>query len=455
MKKVILSFLAIAFATTMVIAQKYDEVKNMMYLGSFKKAKELLDKNWSNEKYVSKPEAYILKASVLAGLSADTSMAAEASNLRTQAIEALNKYKEMDPKMELLVEEKSVYANAPITLYGGYFNEGIANYTKKNWPEAFENFKNAVNMSDFLREHKLANIQLDTNGILLAGAAAQSMKNDDEAEKFFVRLADAKVGGSDNEFLYQFLANRYLQKGDMDSFNKYIKIGKELYPDSKYFQYEEIDYVLSMENEEAKIKAIDKMLAESPNDYKVQSAYGELLFDKLNPKDPDQALPTNFDELETKMVAAFQKATEIKPENGLAMSNIANHFINKSNKIGKELDEVRTAIREKNVAAKAAVKPGTKAPSVKTDPEDAAKRDELQNRYDQASDKAREFYEKAANIYSKLENPSMIEKQQYRNAVGYLIDLAVEKKNKSKATPAIYDKWEKEEKKWSDLYHKM
>jgi hypothetical protein len=241
----------------------------------------------------------------------------------------------------------------------------------------------------------------------------------------------------------------------MVNFNKYLNLGKELYPTSKYFQYDEIDYILALEDHAERNKLVEAKLAANPNDFKLQSAYGEILFDELNPKD-SAALPTNFDEYEGKMVTAFTKATEIKPESGLGMSNLANHFMNKSNRIAKRLDSVRTVIRQKNTANKpATTKPGTKPPPAKVDPADAALRDELTKSYEEASDKARMYYEKAVGIYSKLTAPSLIEKQQYRNGVGYLIDLAAEKKNKSKGNPAEYDKWEKEEKKWSDMYHKM
>ncbi|MES2647170.1 MAG: hypothetical protein V4717_09865 [Bacteroidota bacterium] len=457
MKKILLSLVLVSSSLTVVIGQNYDDVKNLLYLKSYKKAKEMLDKNWSNAKFIAKPEAYILKASVLAGLSADSSMAGESAALRSQALEALKKYREMDPKMTLAVEQGSVYSSAPISMYGGYFNEGISSYQKKDWPAAFQNFKTAVELSDLLKEYKLADIKLDTNAILLAGASAQSMKNDDEAEKLFVRLADAKVGGAENEFLYQFLTNRSLTRGDMTSFNKYLALGKEIYPQSKYFQYDEIDYILAIENEAEKTKLIDEKLAKNPDDYKLQSAYAEMLFDRLNPKDTAVPMPANFDEIESKMVASFTKATELKPESGLGMSNIANHYINKSNKLGKRLDSIRVAIREKNKANKPATapKPGTKPAPSKVSPEDAALRDEITKQYEAAGDKAREYYEKAVNIYSKLPSPTSLEKQQYRNAVSYLIDLTAEKKNNSKGTPALYDKWEKEEKKWSDIYHKM
>ena len=170
MKKVILSFVTFACSVTFVIAQNYDEAKNMLLIRNYKKAKEILDKNWSNAKFVSKPEAYILKANILAGLAGDSSMASEAPALRTQAMEALMKYRELDPKLTVLVEPGSVYTNGPIGMYGAYFNSGIASYQKKDWPAAYENFKTAVQLSDFLRENKLADIKLDTNGILLAGA---------------------------------------------------------------------------------------------------------------------------------------------------------------------------------------------------------------------------------------------------------------------------------------------
>jgi hypothetical protein len=461
MKKVV--FLCATVATAFVAtAQNYDEVKNFMMLQNYKKAKELLDKNWSNSKFVSKPEAYILKSTVLAGLAGDPTLAAEAANNRTEAIAALDKYKEMDPKYSFLKDSNSVYFNTPAIIYGSYFNEGIGNYNKKEWAGALEDFKKAVELSDFLISNKLNKMQLDTNGLLLAGASAQSMKNEDEAAKYFVRLADAKVGGKENEFLYQFLAGYYIQKGDIDNFNKYLGYGKQVFPDSKAFDYEDIDYILQMEDETKKQALIEKKMALDPNNYKLQSAIGETIFDQLNSKDTSKPLPENADELEAKMIASFEKANQIHPGNGFSMSNIGNHFINKSVRVAKELEDLKAANRAKNQAAAQAApavkpKPGVKPkPATPTqDPEYVAKRDELNKKYNEAILRAGEYYEKAVNIYSKVATPSNIEKQQYRNAVSYLIDINRELKESSKAKPADYDKFEKLEKKWTDAYSKL
>jgi hypothetical protein len=455
MKKIVLSLVAIACSASVVFAQNYEDTRNLLYLKQYKKAKEQLDKNWTNAKFTAKPEAYILKANVLAGLATDSSLAAQAPQYRIEAREALAKYKELDPKLTLVAEQGSIYSTAPISLYSDYFNNGISAFRKKDWTAAFEDFTSTLDLFEILKATNLTKAPIDTNSLLFAGASAQSLKKDDVAETYFVKLADAKVGGSEYEFVYQFLTTRYLAKGEITKFNKYLALGKEIYPDSKYFQHDELDYILSIEDAAEKNRLIEQRIASNPTDGKTYAAYGEILFDQLNPKDGEPALG-NYDENETKMVNAFEKAGQIEPTNGLYISNLGNHFINKSNRLAKQLDSIRTVIREKIKAAQpAAPKPGTKPVSVKADPADAALRDELNKKYEEASEKARQYYEKAANIYSQKSTLASMEKQQYRNAVGYLIDLSAEKKNNSKGTPALYDKWEKEEKKWSELYHKM
>ena len=463
MKKAIFSFTAIVFAIGSAVAQNYDEVRNFLLLNQNKKAKELLDKNWSNPKFTAKPDAYILKTAVLAALSADPTMTAQAPALREEAMTSLAKYQEMDPKMTLLTDKNSAYLNSVATLYQGYFNQAIGDYNAKKWPEAFTGFKNAVALTDLKDVKILSANALDTNGILLAGASAQAMKNDAEAMKYFGRLAEAKIGGKDNEFMYQYLTGTYLNKGDIANFNKYLALGRQLYPDSKYFKYEEIDFILGMEDETLKTKLINEKFKSDPNNYKLQSAVGEMLFDELNPRDTSTPMPANYDEKEAMMVQAFTKATELNPTVGLAMSNLGNHFINKSVKASKEVQAFQAYLRDKakTPAPKPApAKPGTKpAPAAKpaTDPADIAKRDALFKVYDDNIDKARAAYEKAAEIYGAKTAGSLnsIEKQQYKNAVSYLIDIYAEKKNNNKSKPAESAKFEKEEKKWSDVYSKL
>lgn len=368
----------------------------------------------------------------------------------------------MEPSLKLLSDTTSVYRNTPAILYGGYFNSGYAKYIAKDWEGATKDFETVVTISDFLIENKLIDMKLDTNGLLLAGASAQGFKKDDVAAKYYSRLAEAKVGGKENEFFYQFLAGHHIQQGDIAGFNKYLNLARQAFPDSKNFDYDDVDYIIQIEDETVKNSLIEKKLAADPNNYKLQAVIGETIFDKLNGKDTANARPANYDELEQKMISAFVKASELKAGNGFPLSNLGNHFMNKSIAVSKEQEEFRNYMRDKRQAATPAPaakpKPGTKPVAAKApadDPADVAKREELKKRYFDAITTAGVYFQKAVDIYSKIPSPTNIEKQQYRNAVSYLIDINRELKDNSKGKLAEYDKFEKEEKKWTAEYSKL
>lgn len=457
MRKSVLFGISLAI-TTASIGQNYDDAKAFLMMNNYKKAKELVDKGWEKPKYYSKPEAYILKATTYAGAASDSSLQSQSKQLLAEAEAALAKYQELDPKAELLTDKTAPYSNTPIIIYGNYFNEGIANYNKKNYDVALQNFDKALKMSDMIIEKKLADMKLDTNGLLLAGASAQAVKKDAEAEKYFTKLAEAKISGKDNEFIYNYIAAQRIQKGDIEGFNKFLKLGQEANPGSKTFDYDDVDYILQVEDPKVKEELISKKLASDPNNYKLQSIIGETIYEQLNGKDDnDVPKPANYDELEQKMVAAFKKAAELKPDNGFPMSNLGNHFISKSAVISKERDEFANYMKEKRQAAAAAApkpKPGAKPAPIKEDAADSEKREDIRKRYNDAIAQASIYFEKATEIYGKLPSPTSMEKQQWKNAVSYLIDINGELKNANKGKPE-YDKYEKEEKKWSAEYTKL
>src|SRR5882724_2647419 len=107
---------------------QYETAKNLIILQQFKKAKDEVDKGMGNAKFSSKPEAYILKATIYAGLAVDATNknTPAGDQLLADAETAFNKYKEMDPAMALLVDP--VYQNGPINIYSGLFSSGYKDY---------------------------------------------------------------------------------------------------------------------------------------------------------------------------------------------------------------------------------------------------------------------------------------------------------------------------------------
>ncbi|MEN9547435.1 MAG: hypothetical protein RIR12_26 [Bacteroidota bacterium] len=443
MKKTIVTFLAICITGLMATAQSIDNVKQMLMINQYSKAKEDLDKAMTSAKFSAKPEAHILKASIYAALAMDEANKAKPTGdqLAGEAITAFQKYQEMDKSLALL--DDPIYQNAPANIYSYYYSAGYEDYTKKNMQAGFEKLQKAAIYSSLLIERKILPFALDTNLCILAGITAEQSGNKDAALIYYGKLADAKVAGPDFESIYRFLVSQYFSKKDFANFEKYKALGAELYPNSDFYQFDKIDFAIGLEpNFDKKVALLQEVLSSDPNNYKAHQVLGEIIYDTLNSGKDDAVVPANASELEKTMLDAFQKAAVIKPEAELSYLYMGDHFINKAAKIGDD----RSAHAK---AMQARTKPGTK-PSA----DDVKKREDLDKLYSQALYAALEPYEKAAQLYeakSKLDNK---DKQQYRKVAGYLGDIYKDKKiNATKAKLASdITKYTAEEKKWNDKY---
>ena len=191
-------------------------------------------------------------------------------------------------------------------------------------------------MSDMLIQQKLMSVTVDTNSLILAGVTAESSKHDDDAAKYYARLAEIKLKDKEYESIYRFLVNHSFRKNDMASFEKYRKLGKELYPTSEFFDFDKVDFAVGLEETlPAKIKAVETVLASDPNNYKANYLLGGLIYDTLNATE-GAPLPSNYAELETKMINSLQKANELNPTAENPLIYLGGHYINKSKRINED-----------------------------------------------------------------------------------------------------------------------
>ncbi len=456
MKNFVLTIVAITGSFLMGWGQRYENIKTQIMLQQYAKAKEDLDKNWSNAKFTAKPEAYILKATLLAQLG-NTKGGDTAVQMMDEAETLYNEYLQKDPEKSLIKDP--AYSNTPITLYSSFFNRGIGFYNDKDYKSSLKTFEKVNKWSEFLNTNGIAEIPLDTNAILLAGASAQATgENEEQAFMYYKKLADSKVAGKDNEFLYRYLARKSFDLEKMDDFAKYMALGKDLFPDEEFYTYNEEDFIFSLEDPKEKARRIEDMLEKKPNNLKVQLAYGEILFEELNPKNTDAPLPDNSAEIEAKMVKAFNKASEIDPSSPIGIMNLANHFMNKSIRANNEVAALQKMMRDKqkvNTPEQVKGKPAPKVPP--PDPEDVEKRKELQANYEEILKDALGYYVKAVDIYEKMAEPQSVDKQNWRNAVSNLIDINRELKNAAIRDKIAADekKYDAEEKKYMAMYAKL
>jgi len=409
----------ITFSLTMLMlalylqAQTYDEIKQTALLGQYKKAKEDVDKRMTNAKFASKPEAYILKATIYAALAADSAIkdTPEAAPLRAESEATFKKYREMEPGMELAKDPP--YKNALINIYTNLFNLGYKQYEAKKPAEAFETFKKVDEYSAILYQQKLLSSPLDTNVVILAAITAETSGNKDEAAKYYSRLADAKIKGENYESIYRYLVTHYFTKNDMANFEKYKELGREVYPNSEFFTYDKTDFAVGLESSfEKKMKSLEEVLAKDPGNYKANLSLGQLIYDTLNPKIEGSPLPANAAELEKRMVEAFNKAAESKPDEALPYLVIGDYYVMLQAEKFKKTDK----------------------------------------KYGELLEAGRVPYEKAAAVFAGKSNLNASDKQQYKKAAGFLEDIYNYKKEQAKGKPADIAKYSAEAKKWGDLY---
>ncbi|MEO5562383.1 MAG: hypothetical protein ABIR18_03085 [Chitinophagaceae bacterium] len=422
-------------------AQNYKDISNFLLLKQYKQAKDELDKKMPNEKFAAKADAYILKTAIYAALATDSAFvksSPQGGQLLTEAEAAWEKYKQMDGPTYPLLKEL-VYKDAPVNLYSALFNKAYKDYQSQNWDPAFQTFKKVSAMSDILTETKVLNTPVDTTVLILTAYTGETSNHKDEAAIYYTKLADAKVGGTGNEFIYRFLVLHAFEKNNMADFDKYKALGKQLYPTSEYFDYDKTDFAVGLSQSfETKLKAMEEVLSKDPNDYKANVTLAQLVYDTLHPK---EGVPyANADALEAKMITSLTRAAAAKPADELVWLVMGDHFIDKTDKI----DDARSAHVQD---MKTRTKPGTQPSKA-----DLQKRDDLDKAKADAFDKAREPYEKAAAIMAtRLDKLTGGQKQQYRKVAGYLGDIYTYKKAQAKA-PADVAKYSADAKKWNDLY---
>ncbi|WP_346238433.1 hypothetical protein ABDK00_008710 [Niabella insulamsoli] len=440
MKKVILLATIAAFSAQVVVAQKYDDIKGALAIGQVDKAKETFDKNSANEKFYNKPEGYILKAAVYASLSVDSSKAAQAEQNRAEADAALAKYKELEPDMKLL--EDPMYKNAPYNLYAAYFNAGINDINSKAYEPAYDKFKKTVEYAELLIDKKIMNKQMDTAAIYYAGLLAENTKHEEDALKYYTRLADAKIkeyNGSTYESVYQGLLRYYATKNDNANFEKYKALGKELYPQSEFFTYSMLDFAVgSSSNFNERVASLEKLIAANPDDYKANITLAEIIYDTLDSRKADAVPPGNAAELETKMLAALNKASSLKPEEMQPLLLLGDHYQLKAEAVRNELVTAETEVTKKGAKATAA---------------DKQKVADAKKAYNEAYDVAKDNYEKAANMFAKMSNLDAQQKRTYRLIAGNIAEYYSYKIEDAKG--ADRDKFAALEKKWDDIFVKL
>ena len=414
MKKIAIAFTALFLAGGMVKAQDVKKVKIAYTLNKIEDAKGEIDKLASDAKFNTNADAVLLKTMIYGRIAGDAALSAKYPNATDEAFTSLKKYLQLDPEAKKIKDEGYVGLNE---IYRSFFSEGVKEYNNKNWDKAFNQFKQLIEISDIMISRKWSTASFDTTGYLYAGITAQNSKKEDEAVKYYSQIADRKVKGADYQHIYVFLPSYYSTKKDEANFNKYIALGKEVYPEKTFWNDMAFEFTSNNLSLADLVKRYDEEDAAKKLTATQYFDYGNLFIGDKRVKELDGAEKSKYLQ---RSFTAFTKASELDPANALAAYNAG---------------VTQYSLWEEAVDAARNIK-GTTA-DVK------AKRAAADKGVDAVADKTIEWLEKA---YSKLEaktEKEKVEVSSQKNAARFLTNLYMYRRDRSKGNDALYDKFDK------------
>lgn len=406
MQKILITAL-LAIMSIGLYAQKIDDVKKLISESKWEEAKVKVDQFLANEKNNTKAEGWYYKGVIYNELAKDSTKPASLGSMdgRMEAFNAFKKYIELDPKSVLMTLEQNVRL---FDIYNGYFDIGAKAFNDKKYSEAYTNFKNASIIEDFVAEkgyeyNGFSFPTLDTSLIQNIALSALLDKKEDDAAVYYAKLADAKVKGAGFLEIYQFLVDHYHTKNDIANREKYLAVGKELYPASPFWCEVELK---GLEDDKDKLFAkYDELVNGSCKNYALLYNYGAELFNYIYTQDEK---PADYQAKKEKLNEVLKTAISLEnsPEANLLM---ARHVYN----------EVYDA-----QDAQAAIK-GTK-------PEDVKKRNDLKAEMNKKLDQMLPYAVAAAGSYEGRTDLKVSEKGNAKIATDLIIRFYDQKNDKVK-----------------------
>jgi hypothetical protein len=422
MKKIL--FIALlAITGTSLFAQKLDKAKSFLKDNKLADAKAEIDKVLADPKNEKNAEAIYTKAKILGAIANDNTLSAQTPDARIQSFEAIKKYVSLDEKVVFMTLENF----KPIMdAYQGFFKTGAALYGENKFADAHTNFKNCLAVSEYMGEKGWTNVKFDTTVILYSGITAEKNDHKDDAAMYYAKLANAKVTGDGMESIYKWLVNHYNDKKDSESVNKFLALGKSVYPKDKDWEAIEIDLLSKQEDKKALFAKYEEMIAKDPSNYLALYNYGVESYLYAYTPELDKR-PAGSVEIIQKAETSLKKVLELQPEYVNAALLLGQIAFNK----GVDLNNMAKAIKP--------------PAGGKLKPEDLKKKEELRTEAGKRFDDAIPYFEKMDQLLGAKGKLPATERKGLKDAYDLLITI-YENKGKSDKVKIYEEKFNNVEK---------
>jgi hypothetical protein len=407
MQRFLLSLLII-LGSSSLFAQTIEEIEAQVGKGEFDKAKTSVDGFLAKEKNQTKPDGWWYKGLIYNEIAKSDKYKSLAPDGRMDAFNAFKKYYELDPKAIRATLEQHVRL---FDIYNGYFDLGVSSFSASKFDDAYTNFKNALMVEEYVsgKGYEYNGFKFptfDTTLIQNIALSAYRAKRDDDAAVYFKKIADQKIAGKDNVDVYQLLVEYYAKKNDKVNEEKYLQLGRELFPaDDRWYQIE-LEKV-DAKDKKALFAKYDELMPKYPDKYLMTYNYAVELFNYTYAGDTK---PADYKESQKKIESVLKTTMAINKSYPEANVLMARHFYNV---LYDYQDEMQ------------AVKGTTEA--------DKKKKADLKTKMNEAADHLILYSQAALDLYSAKPTLKAGEKGNYKVVAGYLSTAYDVKGDKAKA----------------------
>ncbi len=449
----------IAFLFTLislsVIAQssKIDDTKDYLQAKEWIKAKSAIDAASVHNKTKDLVETWYLKGLVYSSLGNEESVKLNYPNAREESFDAFQKaYKLGSTDFLKYVLTYNAGTNPILFLYNSYYQEGANFYNQKKFTDAIAAFKKALNVNDYIAQQPQSNRPLlDTSLVVNIALCYENAGDKNSAADYYQEIANMKIAGETYSQIYRWLCfHFYKTQPDTVKLNKYLFIGKKLYPKDDFYAKIELDRVRNKANtnKEELFDGYEASLSQNPNDLDVLKAYASDLFNYIHPNAGKR--PTEVSGKITRLEELYTQILELEKEKKHEVwSDFGKHYYNEYllksedvKPINIKLNSINEQLFKLNKSKKrdAAFTEQKKSLDIEIKKANLAK-DNIKTNAAETLGLAIQYLEKAYGYYySQFTAGSMksYEKNILKTNIDLLIVCYTEKKDKEKE--AFYDK---------------
>ncbi|HLF44976.1 MAG TPA: hypothetical protein VI548_01025 [Chitinophagaceae bacterium] len=320
-----LLFILLTVLGSNLFAQSLDDIKEQINKGQWEKAKTTVDAYLTKDKNAAKWEGWWYKGVIYNEIAKNEELKKLVPDGRMEAFNAFKKYYEIDPKMLQATLEQNVRL---FDIYSGYFDLAAADFNDKKYEDAFNNFKNALQVEEYIysKNFEYNNFkfpEFDTTLIQNIALSAYFAKKQDEAVKYYTMIADRKIAGEDKADVYQFLVEHYHNKKDMANREKYLQLGRELFPKDDFWYQTELSDAPEG-NLPALLAKYEELIPKYPDKFVLPYNYSVEIYNHIYIGDK----PADYKEMQAKLEATIKKTLAINKDYPDANILMARHYYN-------------------------------------------------------------------------------------------------------------------------------